>query len=149
MAEQFAAREEGVSFLHSSPGVVLTNIDRDLPGWLRGAMKIATPLIKPFLTGHDETGERQLFHATSGVFPPKKPNGQFGRGVEVPKDLAISVGSNGQTGSGSYLVNWNGDVTGKTQLLSEYRAKGVSEQIWEHTTGVFKRVEELNKTRGH
>jgi hypothetical protein len=146
MVEELTKREEnqGISFLHSSPGVVLTNLSQALPVWARVALRISTPLIRPFTTSQEETGARQLFIATSAVFPPQKPVAKMGRGVEVPRDLQVSVGSDGQNGSGAYLVNWNGDITGKMDLLREYRGKGVGKTVWEHMMGTFERVEGLN-----
>lgn len=59
MAEEFAAREPGISFLHSSPGVVNTGLARGLPIYLRALLKLATPLMWPFIVSADETGQRQ------------------------------------------------------------------------------------------
>ncbi|KAE9363649.1 NAD(P)-binding protein [Stipitochalara longipes BDJ] len=147
MAEEFAAREPGISFLHSSPGVVNTGVARELPLLLRGVLKIATPLLWPFFVGADETGNRQLYLASSGIYPPAKPfeGASLAAGVPQSKELSISKGSDGQVGSGGYLVNWNGEIVGKEKLLSDYRKQGLRKTIWEHTMGVFQKVEELNQ----
>lgn len=149
MAEEFAAREPGISFLHSSPGVVNTGLARGLPFWARGAMKVATPLLYPFFTGADETGQRQLFLATSGIYPPAKPadDAPLASGVSLLKGLSVSKGSNGKFGSGAYLVNWDGDITGKEKVLSDYRDQGVAKNVWEHTMRVFQKVEKINQGR--
>jgi hypothetical protein len=60
MDEEFAAREPGISFLHSNPGIVITGLARGLPFYMRAIMKITTPLIALFAVGADETGQRQL-----------------------------------------------------------------------------------------
>lgn len=97
------------------------------------------------MVGREETGARQLFHATSGVYPPAKPVGDAG-GVPAPNGLEIMKGVEGQVGTGGYAVNWNGDITGK-KILEEYREKGVGKTVWEHTMGIFERVEKVNKGR--
>jgi hypothetical protein len=149
MAEEFAAREPGISFLHSNPSVVNTGLARGLPLWARGAMKIATPLLYPFFVSADETGARQLYISTTSTFPPAKPvDGEpLSGGVPSPKGLSVSRGSNGKVGSGAYIVNWNGDITGKEKILSDYRDKGVGKTVWEHTMAVFQKVEKTNEGR--
>jgi len=147
MAEEFAAREPGISFLHTSPGVVNTGLMRELPIWARAGMKLATPLLSFFFTGADETGDRQLYHASAGIYPPAKPveGAALAAGVPFSKDLFVSKGSNGKVGSGAYIVNWNGDIVGNEKILSNYRDQGVGKTIWEHTMGVFKQVERVNQ----
>jgi hypothetical protein len=149
MAEQFAARNPHISFLHTFPSIVNTGAARELPLWARATVKVFTPLLKVFMVGADETGERQLFHATSGMYPPAEPvaGSSAASGVPLPTGLPVGTGSNGEVGSGGYIVNWNGDITGKVKVLEDYRAKGVSQTIWEHTMGVFERVQKINEGR--
>ncbi|KUJ16731.1 NAD(P)-binding protein [Mollisia scopiformis] len=149
MAEQFAAREPSVSFMQTSPGVVNTGLARELPFWARVAMKGLTPVVKLFATGADETGERQLFHATSGMYPPAKPlaGSAVASGVPLPTGMAIGTGSDGKVGSGGYIVSPVGDITGNAKLLSDYRAKGVSQIVWDHAYSIFERVQKLNESR--
>jgi len=149
MAEEFAARDQGTAFIHSFPGAVNTGIARELPLWARAGLTIFKPLLLPFMVNVEETGARQLFIATSGVYPPAKPaeNAALASGVPAPRGLEIMKGANGQIGSGAYLVNWNGDITGKKKILDEYHEKGVGKIVWEHTMGIFERVEKINKGR--
>jgi hypothetical protein len=149
MAEEFAARESGISFLHSNPSIVATGIARELPIWVRAIIKVSNPLVTLFSVSADETGQRQLFHATSGIYPPAKltEGAPFAGGVALSKDLLVSKGSDGKVGSGAYLVNWNGDITGKEKVLSDYREKGVGKTVWEHTIGTFQKVEKINQGR--
>jgi hypothetical protein len=148
MAEEFAARDQGTTFIHSSPGIVNTGAARELPVWARAGLTLLKPVLYPFMVSPAETGARQLFLATSGVYPPAKPaeNAALASGVPGPKGFEIMKGANGQVGSGSYLVNWNGDITGK-KILDEYHEKGVGKIVWEHTMGIFGRVEKINKGR--
>lgn len=149
MAEEFAAREPRTSFIHSAPLAVNTGLARELPLWARLPIKALSPLMAPFMVGADETGARQLFIATSGLFPPAKPAGDsvLAAGVPVPKGLSVAKGANGKVGSGGYLVNWNGEITGKEALLKEYHDKGVGKIVWEHTMGIFDRVEKINQAK--
>lgn len=150
MAEELASREPGTSFIHSSPGVVNTGIARELPAWARIPLKAFSPLLSPLMVGADETGARQLFNATSGLYPPVKPfeNDPLASGVPVPWGLKqVMTGSNGKEGSGGYLVSWNNEITGKQNLLKEYREKGVGATVWEHTMEIFERVKKINQER--
>jgi hypothetical protein len=101
------------------------------------------------MTSAEETGQRQLFAATSAHYSPAKPASEaaFASGVPVPKGLGVATGSDGQIGSGGYLVNWNGEITGKSKILSDLRENGVAKTIWEHTVGTFERVEKLNQAK--
>ncbi|KAE8452572.1 hypothetical protein EG329_013831 [Mollisiaceae sp. DMI_Dod_QoI] len=149
MAEQFAAKEPNITFMHTFPSIVNTGIARELPFWARGAVKLLMPVFGFLTVGADETGQRQLFHATSGMYPPAKPvnSSSVAAGIPLPTGMAIATGSDGKVGSGGYIVNWNGDITGKAKLLNDYRAKGVAETIFEHTMGIFQRVEKINEGR--
>ncbi|KAF8849452.1 hypothetical protein BDZ45DRAFT_235504 [Acephala macrosclerotiorum] len=149
VAGEFATKNPNISFLHTFPSVVNTGAARELPWWARGTIKVLTPFLKPFMVGADETGQRQLFHATSGMYPPVKPvaGSPVAAGVSLPTGLAVAIGSDGKVGSGGYLVNWNGNITGKEKLLSDYRAKGISQTIWDHTQSIFQRVEKINEGR--
>jgi hypothetical protein len=151
MVEELALREPAISFIHSSPGVVNTGIGRELPIWLRVPLKVVSPIFKPLFNPIDETGQRQLFIATSGLYPPADstqitPN-TFSTGIPISKGSTVSVGSNGKVGSGAYLVNWDGNITGNQSLLSQYREQGFGKTVWDHTNGIFARVQKLNEER--
>ncbi|TVY91062.1 Oxidoreductase, partial [Lachnellula willkommii] len=146
MVEEFAARDQGTTFAHSYPSVVNTGIARELPVWARASLTLFKPLLLPFMVSVEETGARQLFIATSGLYPPAKPAGDLASGVPAPKGLETMNGADGQVGSGGYLVNWNDDIA-RSKILKEYRDKGVGKTVWEHTMGIFERVEKVNKAR--
>lgn len=97
--------------------MVNTGVGRELPAWARFALKLATPLLSLIMTGADETGARQLFTATSGLYPPAKPFSEFAAsGITAPKDLKASSGVDGVQGSGAYLVSWNNEIVGKVRF---------------------------------
>ncbi|MAD85778.1 MAG: hypothetical protein CL912_22680 [Deltaproteobacteria bacterium] len=148
MAEQYGSREPGITFIHTEPSVVNTGFSRELPLWARVGTKILTPFLYPFFVSAEETGERQLFHATSSMYPPAKPapNSPSACGVPLPTGCAALTGANGQVGSGGYLVTWKGEKA-KKATLSGLDHQQVSKTIWEKTAEVFQRVEKINQER--
>jgi hypothetical protein len=151
MVEEFAQRDPGTTFIHSFPSIVKTGVARELPFWARAATKVLMPLLLPFTVGADETGSRQLFMATSGIYPPLKPfeDAAGAAGVPPQKGTEVVQGGSGQIGDGGYNLNWNCEVTGKSKLLADYRQNGVSKTVWEHTMSVFDRVEKINQERAN
>jgi hypothetical protein len=147
MAEEFAAREPGTTFIHSTPLIVMTGVSRELPIWARAILKVTKPLLSLFAVSQEETGARQLFHATSGMYPPANADVWLASGVPLETGSSVAEGSNGNIGSGAYIVNWNGEITGKGKLLGDYRAQGVAKTVWEHTIGAFATVEKINEAR--
>jgi hypothetical protein len=152
MTEEFSKRQPGTTFAHSYPSVVITGITRELPTWARVPMKVFLyPIMKAvgIIVSAEETGARQLFIATSGLYPPAKPfeNAQFASGVQVPKGLTPILGANGIAGSGAYIVNWNNERAGNQKLLKEYRDKDSGATFWEHTMSILKRAEKINEGR--
>ncbi|KFY91399.1 hypothetical protein V498_05483 [Pseudogymnoascus sp. VKM F-4517 (FW-2822)] len=150
MMEEFSKRQPETTFSHSYPSGVNTGLARELPVWARAAAKVLTPLLLPLYVSQEETGARQLFIATSGVYPPAKPpkNDTLAAGIPAPKGLRTPMlGANTVAGSGAYLVNWNGEATGKQKLLQKYREDNVGATIWEHTMGIFERVVKVNQAR--
>ncbi|KAF4625754.1 hypothetical protein G7Y89_g12411 [Cudoniella acicularis] len=80
MTSEFASRQPETTFIHSFPSIVNTGIARELPAYVRIPMKMFLPLLSLAMVGQEETGQRQLFIATSGIYPPAKPaeGGAFG-----------------------------------------------------------------------
>lgn len=149
MAEQYGAREPGITFIHTYPLVVDTGAARELPLWARGGAKVLLAVLKPWVVGREETGQRQLFHATSAMFPPAWPAAkmQTARGVSLASGVSVGIGAAGQSGSGGYLVNWNGDRAKKASMPSGMKEQEVSEAIWERTAEVFRRVDQIHAER--
>ncbi|EPE31137.1 NAD(P)-binding Rossmann-fold containing protein [Glarea lozoyensis ATCC 20868] len=147
MTTEFAKRNTGTSFVHSYPSSVNTGLSREMPFWARTLVKIATPLFKPFFVGNDETGARQLFLATSGIYPPLKTGMGFSAGMKRPKGMEVAMGTDGVVGSGGYLGNWTGAPAVRKQVLAKYMENGVSGVVWDHTMGIFERVEKVNAER--
>jgi hypothetical protein len=147
MTPEFAKRNPGTSFVHSYPSSVNTGLSREMPFWARTLVKIATPLFTPFFVGKEETGARQLFIATSGIYPPLKTGMSFSSGMKRPKAMEVAMGTDGVVGSGAYLANWTGVPAARKKIFGEYMEKGVSGVVWDHTMGIFERVEKVNVER--
>lgn len=149
MVDELASRNPGISFMHSSPRVVLTGAVRELPFWARAALKVLTPVISLFAVSADETGERQLFHATSGLYPPAKPadGSATAAGSPAPKGVSVMKGMDGKVGSGGYNVLWDGEIIKKNAILEEYQKKGVGQIVWEHTVATFEKVDKSTEKK--
>lgn len=68
------------------------------------------------------------------AYPPASAPASTVAGAKIPK------GTDGESGSGAYLLNWDGEVTGNYELLAEYRGRGVGTKIWKHTLDVFEKI---------
>jgi hypothetical protein len=147
MTTEFAKRNPDTSFMHTYPAGVDTGLARDLPGWAKILVKVATPLFgKMIYVSADDTGERQLFIATSGIYTPLKPGKtKFSEGVARVGGMEVAEGTDGVKGSGGYLGNWTGGPAKRKMILEEYREKGVGEVVWEHTMGILKMAEKVNE----
>lgn len=150
MAEELAVRNPNTSFIHSTPSIVLTPITRELPLYAKIFIKVLTPVLAFLAVSPAETGARQLFIATSAMYSPAKiqDGAPLSAGVPIPEGLGVAKGSNSEEGSGGYIVNWNGEPTGKQKILGEYRDLGISKKIYEHTMQIFQSVEQVNRDRG-
>lgn len=143
MMERFATANKGTAFVHTAPGVVKTNLGSDLPIYVRAAYRLAGPLLAPWTIGVKETGERHLYMATSNRYPPAQLPVESVCGTPCEKN-DVAEGANGKIGSGSYLLNWDGQIQKQNaKLLEECRQTGVAEKIWEHTMSIFKELETM------
>lgn len=138
--EHLAKQYPETSFVHAFPGIVKTSIfSKGFSWWVTLLMTwIISPLLTPFAVSVDECGERQLFHATSARYPPSKSagSGSEARAAGVARPEGVGVAR----GEGAYLVNWNGE-TGEGKCMRGYRGRGMGKRVWEHTLGVFEKVE--------
>ncbi|KND93381.1 hypothetical protein TOPH_01950 [Tolypocladium ophioglossoides CBS 100239] len=135
--EGMAQRHPHTSFVHTYPSGVATGVMRELPlGRVLSA--VLKPLLSTFLVPVQESGERHLFAATSGRFPPKAE----GDGVQGD----VAVGSNGTKGSGCYWVSWDGEVFPANEKLEKTRGEDAVVKVVQHTEEVFKRVCDEGKT---
>jgi hypothetical protein len=94
----------------------------------------------------EESGERHLFLATSGRFPPRAPGGDGVGNSGVKWGGQVARGTMGEVGSGVYSVGWDCESASREveRLLVGYRDEGMAEGIWRHAEGEFQRISVLD-----
>ena len=127
--EELAKTNPGTSFLHISPGFVKTSLGSQFSLPLRVATQVLGFVLTPLAVPVGESGERHLFHATAKEYAARA----------VAGNEAVR-GSTGEKGSGAYLLNWDGKVSGNDKVMRDFRERGVGSKVWSHTLGVFKRI---------
>ncbi|PKY07522.1 hypothetical protein P168DRAFT_287998 [Aspergillus campestris IBT 28561] len=135
--ESMAQRYPHTSFVHAYPSGVATGVLRELPAG-RVLSAVLTPLLRPFMVPLEESGERHLFAATSGRYPPKAEGG------DVEEDVA--VGSDGTKGNGCYWVSWDGEPFPPNKRIEKTRGENAADKVVQHTEEVFKQVCEEGQT---
>lgn len=138
--ERLAEQAPEVSFVHDYPGAVKTGIGRDANSMLVRIVSWVMPVIGMFLyIPIRESGERHLFFATSAKYPPRSGDKA---GVPVSGGISVADGTNGEPGSGVYSIHWDGESAGPkvVGLLRGMRQAGMTQQVWDHTEGEFKRI---------
>lgn len=137
MANNVLAKQApDVSFIHNYPGAVKTTFGRDAKGALGMAIKVATMMFRIvpdrllFMPAPD-CGAYQLYCATSARFPPGQGDAA---GVPVARGVTIARGTNGQPGSGSYNVNFDGENVSidVEKHLADAKAAGAEDSMWAH-----------------
>ncbi|OAA61509.1 NAD(P)-binding domain protein [Cordyceps fumosorosea ARSEF 2679] len=136
-----ARRAPEVSFVHNFPGAVKTPFGKDATGAMvvvRAALALLGPLLLKFRPP-EESSVLQLYCATSAAFPPATGEAA---GIPLAEGTAVSVGSGGRPGSGSYNV---GEVCervseGVEKRMVEARENGVEDRLWAHLVGEVKEI---------
>jgi len=131
----------GVSFLHSFPGPVKSNIARE---WtvLDTVMRSIFFFVGPFIyIPKEECGERHCFMATSARYPAAQ---KANRAIIAPLEKGISIarGIDGNEGSGVYIPDAHQEqaVPKVLDVLADMRKDGKVEKLWEHTETEFIRI---------
>jgi len=148
--EAIALESPGVTFIHSFPGSVKTDLGKDMKTTpmmiLRAVYKVIGPLVN---IPYAEAGERQLFIATSARFPPvlaanavEGTGAAAAAGVAISTGVIVSAGSNGQEGSGVYSVTCDGEPAPQKvrEILMRLRGDDVVRNLWLHIEEVFTKV---------
>lgn len=141
--EALAARAPGVSFLQVFPGAVQTALFDRIPGPVGLVMRCFVALAGRWvLVPVQESGERNVFLATSGAFPGR--DGGERDGIELVEGLSVAKGVDGKPGSGVYSLDYDGAEAGQSimNLLEGYRKEGMVERVWEHAQAEFERITE-------
>lgn len=135
--EELAKANPTVSFVHGFPGGVKTGFFKESNFLLRAGATISMDvLMRPWMTSLEESGERHLFAATSRKFVSR--DGEE-HGVEFGKGES-GKGSDGELGSGAYLIGSTGEWRGNEKALKELRSKDAGDKIWKHTMKTFESV---------
>ena len=135
--------------MHDYPGTVNT----PLLSHVEGVMGVLVRAIV-YIVGYwrfvpiEECGERQLYLATSGRYPPAKVGGRDG--VPLGDGVDLARGTTGEVGSGLYSVGWDGASASPAveKLLAGYRDDGIVDQIWQHGESEFDRITRISGTEG-
>ncbi|EMC93945.1 hypothetical protein BAUCODRAFT_150179 [Baudoinia panamericana UAMH 10762] len=141
MIEELARRHPGVAFSHSYPGTVKTGIANQLTGPVRLAVKVMYAVMTPWILDVKESGERHFFQMTNQCYPSR--NGSVG--IPPPPGIQTMKGSDGEVGSGAYLLDWDGKSTGDEAVLRKYRELGMLNKVVDHTTQIFEQAERRNR----
>lgn len=96
------------------------------------------PVMKPFSVTLEQSAAYNLFMSTSARFPAKTAAKEtVDAGVAVPEGVDVAHGADWEVGSGCYVMDYDGEMTGKKMLLDDYRGRGYPRKIWEHTQEIF------------
>ncbi|KAF9531937.1 hypothetical protein CPB83DRAFT_760417 [Crepidotus variabilis] len=140
--ETLARSAPDVSFVHEFPGTVKTDIGKEATGVLFIIIKIIFFVLGPFISvPGEESAARHLFIATSARYPPAADK-NANSGVSWEDGAEIARGTTGESGSGVYSIDWDGESANANveALLANLRQEGMSETVWDHTQGEFKRI---------
>ncbi|KAI1133093.1 NAD(P)-binding protein [Nemania abortiva] len=129
--ESVAQAAPDVSFIHDYPGTVQTKLTDYLPEEVARTLEFM-PL--------DESGERQLYIATSAMFPPA--DGLDIVGVPLGHGVEVAVGTSGAAGSGMYSVGADCESASSIviELLGNMRRDGLVQEVRRHTDSEFRRI---------
>lgn len=126
-----AKENPGTTFVHAYPSGVATGVLREAVGVFEPVIKFLLSLGRFMFVPQVESGERHLFAATAERYPPKAIGGSV---------QSAALGSDAVKGSGSYLLNWNGDILTDTKKAKTVRDEGKEIVVWDHTEEVFKKI---------
>lgn len=145
--ESLAFEAPDVTFVHSFPGLVRTNLARDVRaasamGLVKAVFKVVGPIVTVPVA---EAGERQLFLATSGRFPARSVYGvdpAVTAGVGCRDGVGVARGSDARVGSGVYSVNCDGEPQAEKveEAVQRLRDQDLVRRLWLHTVAEFVRV---------
>jgi hypothetical protein len=62
--------------------------------------------------------------------------------IVLSEGFEVASGVDGKRGSGTYAVDWNGEVFNKVEsVYRDWKEKGMNEKVWEHTMKAFEVIE--------
>jgi hypothetical protein len=141
-----AKQAPSVSFIHDYPGFVNTGMSRELPGIMTAIAKVLfAPVMAILKVPIDETGERQLYFATSARFPPRirgTTTTGGADGISLGQGVSTAIGADGTPGGGVYSIDYEAEGTSKRVLgvLEGLEGDGTAEKVWKHVNEEFIRI---------
>lgn len=132
-----------ISWVHNFPGFVESGIWDGLEGLFGIIIRTIMSIIGRFsYMNPQECGERQIFFATSTLFPSAKVVGGPENGVPLVAGTRPVMSINGEEGGGSYTVDQNGDAVADKVLkrLADYRTDGTQAIVWKNTFETFQKI---------
>ena len=139
--EVLATRAPTVSFVHSFPGPVKSNIARD-SNMVNLVLRTIFVVIGPFIyIPNDESGDRHVFIATSERYPAASGKESVAH-VGLEKGVTISRGTDAVEGSGMYTTDQVCEASGSgvEEMLARMREEHAPAKVWEHTEAEFMRM---------
>ncbi|KAI8949748.1 NAD(P)-binding protein [Xylaria longipes] len=129
--EAVAQTAPDVSFVHDYPGAVRTKLLDHFPEEVLRTLEF---------TSIDESGERQLYIATSARFPPADRVGIVG--VPLGEGIEVATGTSGVIGGGMYSIGSDCETASPAvlELLGSMRSRGLVQEVRQHTEDEFRRV---------
>lgn len=97
------------------------------------------PVIRPFSVSLEGSGERNLFHSTSGHYPAKGSTRLGDHGVPLPRGVDVARGSDGELRGGTYFMNRKGETHTAGKTTRKYREEGMPETVWKHIVDLLQR----------
>ena len=140
--EQIAKSNPSISFVHVYPGWVRTDLVEKFFDSASGlnstgytllmslARRLFLPIFSLVATSVEESGERQLFHATSPRYPSAQTLQSQGPNPETAFECSVP-------GNGVYRVTATGETSSDTKVLGPLRDAHMDEMVWDHTMEVF------------
>lgn len=131
--EKMAELAPGVTFIHSWPGAVPSNLARGntVPDYLMWSLFL---VFGPFICMRPaECGDRYTYLATSARYPPQ--NAEKANLIPLAEGVSVIKGNDGQTGSGVYDTNEFGEgamTKSSEAILASLRAENGVEKVWQH-----------------
>lgn len=150
--ESLAERYRGkLSLTHVFPGLVVTPgfQNPDLPLWFRRLWSwIGSTVAWLYAIPASEAGDRTLFLATPRfpVRPARESGINFKDGSPTVTEVSsvIAIGTDGNRGSGTYSINWNGESISVQKAYKEINKEDMTRKVWEHTNEAFEEIEAEN-----
>jgi hypothetical protein len=135
--EQIAKDAPGVSFVHSFPGFVRTELGKDEPGAAMAVMKVIFKFIGPLVSiPIEDVGKRHLYLCTSAQFSPTSD----AAGVALEKGKVTATPTQDMDGIAVYSTDSHQGDGGKgwREALAKLRAQNIGEKVMRYQLEEFK-----------